>query len=268
MKNHWLALMIVPATWLASAQAGGTPTDRAANPPLPLITKGRITPSRDDTGYLVVPQTSFGGNAPLRVVPYRPQPGDVLLYHISQYETLFQLAGSGAPMHAAIVFARPDGTPASLELTGPEVWLAKVHHLDIGPRLHGYPGAIMVRQPRTPLTPAQSAGLTRFALAQEGKDFALGRLALQATPFRCRTGLRRLLFGHTYLDRSRWICSEIVMVAAAHAGLLDPQAYPANVMYPRDLAYDETYDLSAAFQTPVLWVPIPNPVMQGDRVWQ
>src|SRR5438034_7462521 len=41
MKNHWLALMIVPATWLASAQAGGAPTDRAAIPPLPLITKGR-----------------------------------------------------------------------------------------------------------------------------------------------------------------------------------------------------------------------------------
>src|SRR5207253_3359022 len=117
------------------------------------------------------------------------------------------------------------------EMTGPEFWLAKVHHLEVGTRLHGYPGAIMVRRPHTPLTPAQSAALTRFALAQEGKDFALGRLALQATPFRCRGGLRQYLFGHTYLDRSRWICSEIVIAAAAHAGLLDPRAYPANAMY-------------------------------------
>jgi hypothetical protein len=257
MKNHRLALLMVLAAWL-SAHAGTMP----ASPPSSSVS------ARPDTGYLVVPQADARGNTLLRVVPYQPQPGDILLYHLAKYETLFQLAGSGGPMHAAIVFARPDGTPASLELTGPEFWLAKVRHLDIGPRLHGYPGAIMARRPRVPLTPAQSAALTRFALAQEGKDFALGRLALQATPFRCRAGLRQYLFGHTYLDRSRWICSEIVIAAAANAGMIDPKAYPANAMYPRDLAYDETYNLSAAFQAPVLWVPSPRPVMQGNRVWQ
>jgi hypothetical protein len=252
MKNHWLALLMVQASWLACAHAGDLPAPIAP----PAVT--------GDAGYVVVPTTD---SDTLRVVPYRPQPGDLLLYHLDDYKTIFQLVGTGAPMHAAIVFARPDGTPASLELTGPEFWLAKVRHVDIGPRLYSYPGAIMVRQPRAPLTAEQSAALTRFALAQEGKDFALGRLALQATPFRCRTGLRRLIFGRTHFDRSRWICSELVVAAAASAKVIDPAVFPANAMYPRDLAYDETYNLSAAFQAPVLWVPNSQPAMQGDRVW-
>jgi hypothetical protein len=116
------------------------------------------------------------------------------------------------------------------------------------------------------LTPEQSAALTCFALAQEGKKFAVGRLALQITPFRCRLGLRHWLFARTCLDRNRWICSENVVAAATVAGLLDPRVHCANAMYPRDLAYDEHYDLSAAYHEPVLWVAEPNPHIEGNRV--
>ncbi|MCI0637533.1 MAG: hypothetical protein L0Y72_13800 [Gemmataceae bacterium] len=254
MKKLWLALVMAQATWLTSLHAGQLPVG------------GASAIAEAPAGYLVVPiaPTTLG------VISYRPQPGDILLYTNFKYERIFQLAGIGAPTHSAIVFARPDGTPAILELTAPQFWRAKVRHLDVGTRLRDYEGPIMVRQPRTPLSPEQSAALTRFAMPQEGKDFALGRFFLQATPFCCRTGLRRLVFGHSFADRSRWICSEIVVVAAAHAGLLDPRAFPANAMYPSDLAYDQAYDLSAAFLPPVLWTPHPNPTWQdsGDALYR
>ena len=115
----------------------------------------------------------------------------------------------------------------------------------------------------TPLTPEQSAALTRFALAQEGKPFALGRLLVQGTPFRCRIGLTATcsvtpistaaldLFGIG--GRRRGQCRPI-----------DPTVYPANAMYPRDLAYEQTYDLSPVFEAPVLWVPHANAARRSE----
>jgi hypothetical protein len=261
MNKHCLALLIAQLGWLPAV--AGEPASRStvAAPPARAfpVAASKLTqsqaPHRD--GYLVRSEPQPAHNEAYHSEPYHPQPGDVVLYTLSKYEKWFRLAGTGPPTHAGIVFARPEGTPAILELTGPRVMLAKVCHLDVGPRLLEYPGEIMVRQPRTPLTAEQSAALTNFALAQEGDDFARGRLILQGTPLRCRYGLRLQLFGHTYLDRRRWICSEIVIAAAASAGMLDPSAYPANAMYPRDLAFDERYDLSHAYKPPVAWTPAP-----------
>ena len=277
MRKLWLLLLLTLPGCLASGQTrsaslGKPSTDLDTQESSPILPANAVGVSfaptaldRTETGYLIVLDPT-GGDASLRTTPYRPEAGDLLLYTQSKYEKLFQLVGTAAPTHSAIVFERPDGIPASLELTGPQVITAKVHHLDVGTRLHGYPGSIIVRRSRMPLTREQSAALTKFALAQEGKDFALGRLALQATPFHCHSGWRRTLFGHTYLDRSRWLCSEIAVAGATVAGLLDPQQCPANAMYPRDLAYDESYNLSATYQPPLQWVPHPNPVMHGDRV--
>jgi hypothetical protein len=221
-------------------------------------------------GYLVVPAENPHDSCQLTVEPYYPQPGDILLYtHFCRMYTLaFWFVGSDAPYHAAIVIARPDGTPAILEV-GPNSHFhvfTDTCIVELLPRLKSYPGAIMVRRPCQPLTPEQSAALTQFALAQEGKKFACGRLFLQATPFCCRSGLRHYLFAGTHLDRERWICSENVVAAATVAGLLDPKVHTANSMYPRDLAYDERYDLSASYHPPVLWVPDPHPHIEGDRV--
>ena len=59
------------------------------------------------------------------------------------------------------------------------------------PRLNTYPGDVMVRRLREPLTPQQSRELTQFAEAQVGKRFAVWRTALQGTPFCPRSGWRR-----------------------------------------------------------------------------
>jgi hypothetical protein len=225
---------------------------------------------QEQAGYWVVPHDGPHGDCRLTVEPYYPQPGDLLLYdNFDKWLDLgFRLVGSGTPIHAAIVIARPDGTPAILEVgahSQPRAF-TETSIVDVWSRLAGYPGVVMVRRPRRPLTGEQSAALTAFALAQNGKKFALGRLLLQATPFRPRVGLRRLLFARTYLDRKRWICSENAVAAATVAGLLDPAVHFANAMYPRDLAYDEHYDLSATYQAPVLWLADPDPCIAGNRV--
>jgi hypothetical protein len=213
----------------------------------------------ENAGYLLARQTDPRSDTPFTAEPYYPQPGDILLYDSLEkwHARALKLAGSAPPSHSAIVIRRPTGEPAILEI-GPNsrpMAFTEAAIVDVYPRLSSYPGTIMVRRPHQPLTPEQSEALTTFALGQDGKKFAVGRLVLQVTPFRCRTGLRRALFGRTIFDRKRWICSENVVAAATIAGLLDPSIHLANAMYPRDLAYDERYDLSGTYQTPVPWIP-------------
>lgn len=223
---------------------------------------------RVQAGFLVVPVAGVNDSFRLQVVPYYPQAGDLLLYDYANrlYTLAFQAVGTGSPIHSAIAFERSDGSPALLDITGPKVVTARVALLDVEPRLKTYQGSILVRRLRQPLPADKSAALTEFALAQENKPFAVGRLVVQGTPLRPRSGLRRQLFGQTHLDRQRWICSELTVAAATVAGLLDPAKHFANSIYPRDMAYDENYDFSNVFQTAVLWVAEPNPVIEGDRV--
>ena len=185
--------------------------------------------------------------------PYCPQEGDIVLFddHSPWVTKLYKLCGTGGPLHAGIVFTRPDGRPALLE-AGPNFAL-KVVVNEIHDRLPEYKGQVMVRQLKTPLTAEQSKKLTEFCLAQEGKGYALGRLTLQATPFRVRGSFREQYFGKTALDRDRWICSELVVAAATAAGVLNAKDHPANSFYPRDLAYDEQHDLSPFYEPPALW---------------
>ena len=135
---------------------------------------------------------------------------------------------------------------------------AKVVVMDVETRFKAYPGTIMVRRVRTPLTPDQCHDLTRFAQTEAGKNFAIGRVILQATPFCPRTGLRRELFGKTYTSRSRWFCSEMVVAGCASAHVLDGKAHIANATYPRDLAFDETIDLSQWYHPATLWNATPT----------
>jgi hypothetical protein len=236
MKTRWLAPfgVLLIMTMLASAQSG----------------HGPIT----QVGYLAAVAMPSLNSQP-RPSPYEPQPGDIVLYDNFNklYHLAFKIAKTAPPTHAALVVARPDGTPALLELTGPRMITAKVSIIDVEARLNSYPGVIMVRRLREPLTPEQSHDLTKFAQAETGKSFAFGRVLLQGTPFSPRTGLGRELFGKTHLTRNRWFCSEMVVAGCATARLVDPKTHFANATYPRDLAYDETLDLSPLYHPPVYW---------------
>jgi len=134
----------------------------------------------------------------------------------------------------------------------------KVFNFELEPRLHKFDGTILVRRLRQPLSEEQERRMADFAQAQEGKRYAIGRLALQGTPFRPRGTLLAPILGRTVVDRDRWICSELVVASLVVAGVFDADDYPANLMYPRDLCYDERFDLSPRFETPAMWYPRPE----------
>jgi hypothetical protein len=199
--------------------------------------------------------------------PYLPQPGDLMLrldsnlfWRVTHYMALaFDPNGSG------IVFARPDGSLAVLE-AGPNdtLW---VRNLDLLPHLREYAagGRVWIRKRRVPLTPDQSCRLTAFALAQDGKWFALPRLGVQLTPFRSRGPLRTRFLGKPKGDRRTYFCSELVCEACVAAGLLDPERTRPAATYPHDLFFgrswnpfiDRHLDVNAWWYPPARWTDRP-----------
>jgi hypothetical protein len=191
------------------------------------------------------------------VSAYKPQAGDIILYDDFNrfHHIVYKLAGTSAPTHVAMVIAKEDGSPTLLELTGPTVAFAKVSIVDVEHRFTSFGGVILVRRLKSPLGAEQSRNLREFAYAQQGKRFALLRVVAQATPFCPRHGLRHELFARTDLNRHRWFCSELVVAGCTTAGLLDQKICCANCTYPRDLAFDETIDLSPIYHPATLWRP-------------
>ena len=206
--------------------------------------------------------------SPPRGQRYRPQPGDFVFFddHNTWMTKLYHFGGTDSPLHASMVVRREDGSLAILE-AGAKAGM-KVLSLDLEPRMHEFDGTILVRRLRTPLTSDQTKQLAEFAAQQEGKSYAVGRFLLQGTPFRPRNAPLAQLFGRTVLDRDRWMCSELAVAAAVAAGVLDAETYPANVIYPRDLCYDERYDLSHFYEPVALWYQRPELeyVNKGVRV--
>jgi hypothetical protein len=116
------------------------------------------------------------------------------------------------------------------------------------------------------LTPEQSCRLTAFALAQDGKRFALARLAGQLTPFRSRGPLRTWFVGGPHGDRRGYFCSELVCEACVAAGLLQPERTRPAATYPHDLFYgrslnpfiDRHLDVNAGWEPPARWTDCPS----------
>ncbi len=198
---------------------------------------------------------------------YVPQPGDIMLHldgsifwRVTHYMALaFDPNGSG------IVFARPDGSLALLE-AGPNdtLWVGTP---DLLPHLKEYAdkGKVWIRKRCVPLTPEQSCRLTEFALSQNGKRFALGRLGQQLTPFRTRGPIRTYFVGKPHGDRPSWFCSELVSEACVATGLLDAERMRPSATYPHDLFYGRSYnlfidhhlDVNANWHPPARWTDCP-----------
>jgi hypothetical protein len=199
--------------------------------------------------------------------PYLPQPGDLMLRLDNSvfWRTTHALALAFDPNGSGIVFARPDGSLAVLE-AGPNdcLWVGTP---DLLPHLHEYAdaGKVWIRKRRVPLTPEQSARLTAFALAEDGKRFALIRLGVQLTPFRSRGPLRTYLVGGPHGDRRSYFCSELVSEACVAAGLLDRERTRPAATYPRDLFFGRSYnffidrhlDVNAGWCPPARWTYCP-----------
>jgi hypothetical protein len=197
-----------------------------------------------------------GGTAKV-VQPYEPHEGDLVFFDDQSkfWEFLYWIGHTAPPFHVGIVIKMPDGSLAILE-SGPDDTL-HVYILEAARRLHTFEGVIQVRRNKVPLTEEQSCTLTRFALAQEGKRYAVWRLLLQGTPIKTRGGPWRRSLAKTYFDRRRWLCCEIVVSAAELVGLMDPNVIKGTNTYPLDILDDHMYKLSPTFDEAAYWCAHP-----------
>lgn len=237
----------------------------------PLLFVALVVGCDGDAGGSYLYQPAYCLDHVLRgpVRPYAPQPGDIMMATDDKvfWKITHNLAGTGHPHHTGVVFARPDGSLAVLE-AGPHD-TARIRTLDWHPHfcLYAQKGRIWIRQRKAPLTPEQSACLTQFALAQEGKRFALGRLLGQLTVFRSRGPLRTAYKGRPQgPDRGGYFCSELAMEALVAAGAIDAETARPSATYPRDIFFDDSpnpylkrhLDLSGCWYPPARFTCCPG----------
>lgn len=208
---------------------------------------------------------------------YCPQPGDIFLCTEHDFAARFghKLAHSGAPHHSGIVVALPNGRMALLE-GGPQRTMS-VGIVDLNENLAAYAerNRIWIRPRCVPLGEEQSCRLTAFALAVDGKPFAVLRLLGQVTPFRCRGRFTATRCHACAADfcadgskrgiKNAYFCSELVTEACVAAGLLDPDITRPVATYPRDLFFgrsrnpyiDQHLDMSC-WEPPARWTLCPG----------
>lgn len=196
--------------------------------------------------------------------PYTPQPGDIVLSADGSvfWKLMHNLAGTSHPTHSMIVFQMPDGQMGILE-GGPHDTM-KCRVLEALPHMLSYEneGRVWVRRRACPLTAEQSAKLTEFCLAVDGREFGIKRLAMQLTPFRTRGPVRTFFVGQPHgINHDSYFCSELVCEACVHAGLMDPRTARPSATYPRDLFMDHSLNpylnrhlkLAPAWDAPARW---------------
>ena len=216
-------------------------------------------PPENSSGFLKIEKKNAKAKAETEVIRYAPREGDLVFYDDRNlgWMLLFAYAGTGPPLHMGIVVKKTDGTLAILE-AGPDD-TTRVALLDLDKRLPqfnaDFAGTIQIRRCKKELTAEQSKALTKFAHAQDGKRYAIGRLLLQGTSLRSRGPVRELVLGKTYLDRDSWICSELSVAAGTVVKLFDPKVVYANVAYPADLVDNARYEFADTWHDAALWSP-------------
>jgi len=140
--------------------------------------------------------------------------------------------------------------------------------MDAVPHLQSYEdeGRVWIRRRAMPLTPEQSAKLTAFALASDGRRFALQRLGVQLTPLRTRGPIRTYFVGQPHGDRNSYFCSELVLEACVAADLLDAKTTRPSATYPRDIFLDRSPNpyinqhgkLAPDWDPPARWTSTPD----------
>lgn len=211
----------------------------------------------ESVGYLWFYKPDATGKVCKTSEPYVPREGDIVFFDdMSKFwEFLYWIGHTAPPFHTGIVIKKPDGTLALLE-SGPDDTLY-VYILDIDPRLHEFKGMLQVRRCKRELTPEQSKVLTDFAMAQEGKRYAMWRLLLQGTPIKTRGGPLREHLAKTRFERDRWLCTEIVVTAAELVGLMDPNIIKGTNTYPLDILDDHKFELLPVYEEAAYWCKHP-----------
>ena len=228
-----------------------------------------------DPGFLYQPAFSLDNEIRYPLRCYQPQPGDMFFSTDKWWIIRFghKIAGAHAPHHSGIILQKPNGQFCTLE-AGPHNCLT-IKILDMGESLASYEAAgnmVWVRRRSVPLTKEQSARLTQFAMAQDGKRFALFRMLGQVTHLGSRGLLWTGMVGSPNGDRDSYFCAELVTESCGIAGLLDPNRIHPCCTYPSDLFFgrspnqyvNETLDINLSWEPPARWTRQP-PIQQPSK---
>ncbi|QEH34043.1 hypothetical protein OJF2_25760 [Aquisphaera giovannonii] len=213
---------------------------------LGILVASALTQAPATGSYLCQPSYSRDWETRGPLEWYSPQPGDIFL--ATDQRLWFRwghlIAGANGFHHSGLVFRRADGRLGLIEAgpfnkTNVEVmdpYQHMMNHVQAGDR-------VWIRRRKVPLTPEQSARLTDFATAQEGKPFALARWFGQLTPLRTRGPIKTWFVGEPIGDRPRWFCSELVTECCAYAGIMDRKTARPSATYPADFFYPTSFNL-------------------------
>jgi hypothetical protein len=210
---------------------------------------------------------------------YQPQPGDIFLATDQAKWAILGhfLCGGAGVHHSGIVFQRPDGRMGLVE-AGP-FNKTMIEVMDPFEHMNGHIAKndrVWIRRRAVPLTPEQSARLTRFICGQEGKPFATLRMLAQVTPIRTRGILRTPFLGKPHGGtRSRYFCSELVTESCVASGLMDGETARPSATLPRDLFFghstnpwlDRHLNMNDAWFPPARWLPgVPVPYAPPEQI--
>ncbi len=205
-----------------------------------------------DSARLRVPVCGEDGHEYLQLQPFDPKPGDMVFFRANNFveNVLYFLSCAGGPTHCGMVVARQDGSLGLLEAPGSKY---PVMLSDIPSRLSFYNGRVWVRRLRCPLTAEQSANLTAFACAQEGKRFDTIGIFRPIFGFPKRGPLMGSMTCRE-MDQPRWFCSALVTAAGVAAGIFDPDVVRPLFTDPQDLMKDRCLNLSTCYERYVPWL--------------
>ena len=182
-----------------------------------------------DPGFLYQPAFSLDNEIRYPLRCYQPQPGDMFFSTDKWWIIRFghKIAGAHAPHHSGIILQKPNGQFCTLE-AGPHNCLT-IKILDMGESLASYEAAgnmVWVRRRSVPLTKEQSARLTQFAMAQDGKRFALFRMLGQVTHLGSRGLLWTGMVGSPNGDRDSYFLRRTGDRIVRHRRLTQSQPHP------------------------------------------
>jgi hypothetical protein len=228
---------------------------------------GEATPEAP-FGWLHLPAFTVDELPRPPLIVYGPQPGDVLFFddHDPLWQFGFNLARAGRPMHTGMVIRMPDGQLGSLEAGYDDT--VRVRVVPLAWRLHTFSqiGTIWVRRRQVPLTPDQDRELTAFGMAATHHLFAVHRLLFQVTPITARGRWRTKYLGKPKGLRGSFMCSELVIEALVHVGLMDAETARPSATFTCDLFFDASRNpylnqhckLAPAWEAPQMWWPRPD----------
>ena len=201
-------------------------------------------------------ELTFTPEPPL--TPYYPQPGDVVLSTGTNRlgRLAYLLALTAPPTHSGVIVRMQNGELGILESGGGDVYMTRITPL-VERFTRPKEAAIWVRKIQTPLTEQESAQLTSFAYQVSGIPYSRRRLLGQGTVFRSRGPIRTFFIATPKGVRDNYFCSEVVLEALVHAGLVDRQTARPRATYPYDFFYDRSQNLYIHMHPPLAcrWAP-------------